>query len=295
MRRADRRRATRGSCPPGSASSPATSRSRAPLRSASSWSSTARAPGLDQEHVGRPVHAHAVHPLPAAGHRLHRHGRGDLEGADEHQPGPADGQGPRRVHEQPDERDLGPADRLRQHAAGPVPERGADAGADAGLPPLGGPAGAGRSLGRRARPATVRGRRGVRLASGSTGAARAAQLDRVRERSLPAVARKVRGDGRPAARLARRTSSAGPRRSAGSAPTSRRSAGVGESLRRGVASPRPDRDGPDRRRTPPTEQLDEIKRGHRPQLPGDRDPVQLAGPRLRALQPRQRRSSSPAR
>ena len=98
----------------------------------------------------RPVHAaREVHPLSPAGDRLHRHGRGDLQGADEHQPGPADGQGPRWVHEQPDERDLGLAGGLRQHAAGPVPERRADAGADPGLQAVGGPPGPGRPLGRR--------------------------------------------------------------------------------------------------------------------------------------------------
>ena len=72
---------------------------------------------------GRAVHADAIHPLPAAGDRLHRHGRGDLAGLDEDQRGAADGQGARRVPVEPDGRDGGLADRLRQHAAGPVPER----------------------------------------------------------------------------------------------------------------------------------------------------------------------------
>ena len=45
----------------------------------------------------RAVHAHSLHPLPPAGDRLHRHGRGHFQGADEHQQGPADGQGPGRV------------------------------------------------------------------------------------------------------------------------------------------------------------------------------------------------------
>ena len=48
------------------------------------------------------------------------------------------------------------ADRLRQHAAGPVPERGLDAGADAGVSAVGRSAGAGRPLGRRPRAAAGR-------------------------------------------------------------------------------------------------------------------------------------------
>ncbi len=44
-------------------------------------------------------------------------------------------------------------DRVRQHAAGPVPERRADARADAGLSEVRGAAGPGRPLDRRARPA----------------------------------------------------------------------------------------------------------------------------------------------
>ncbi len=112
--------------------------------------------GLDQEQVAGRFTLDAVHPLPAAGDRLHRHGRGDLAGLDEHQQGAADGQGARRVPVEPDGRDGGLADRLRQHAAGPVPERRLDAGADPGLPPLGGAAGPGGPLGRRARPAAGR-------------------------------------------------------------------------------------------------------------------------------------------
>ena len=72
--------------PVGSASSSATSRDTQPVGQPAHGGQP-RGLGARPGAHGRPVHPDALHPLPAAGHRLHRHGRGDLEGPDEHQRG----------------------------------------------------------------------------------------------------------------------------------------------------------------------------------------------------------------
>ena len=226
----------------------------------------------------RPVHADSLHPLSLAGHRLHRHGRGDLEGADEHQPGPADGQEPRRVHEQPDERDLGLADRLRQHAAGAVPERGPDAGADPGLPPLGGPAGAGRPLGGRAPPAPLRLRHRPGREPGRGDGGR---------RSTGSPRRSSGSDRRW------RASSAAPRRSAGSAPTSKPSAARAN---RSAGASRASAGS--RRRSPPAPPRASSSTRSSAESSGPRRPsrhCRTRGPRPTSARAGPTRNSSPAR
>ncbi len=87
--------------------------------------------GLDQEQMaGRFTLTRYILYLLAS-YWIYRHGRGHLQGPDEYQPGIADGEKPRWLPHQSDECDVGVADRLRQHATGPVPERGLDARADA--------------------------------------------------------------------------------------------------------------------------------------------------------------------
>ena len=93
--------------------------SKSRVGSASSWRSTARRRGSTRSRRpgGSRLPRYILYLLPVIG--FIGTVEGDLQGPDEHQPGPADGQEPRRVHEQPDERDLGAAGGLRQHACWP--------------------------------------------------------------------------------------------------------------------------------------------------------------------------------
>ena len=119
---------------------------------------------------------------------------------------------------------------------------GPDARADAGLPPIGGPAGAGRPLGRGARAPV-----GPRLDQAPT---RPRRIGRSSP-SWRSAGRRDRSKSRP------RHSSGSRRRSAGFQPRRRRDRAdrrraiesarhADESLRNGVASPGPDRGDPDR-------------------------------------------------
>ena len=107
--------------------------------------------GLDQEQMAGRFTLDPVHSVSLAGDWIYRHSRGNLQGPDEYQQSAADGEEPGRFPDQSDQRDGGLADRLRQHAAGVVPERVLDARPDARPSPVGRLAGAGRPLGGRSR------------------------------------------------------------------------------------------------------------------------------------------------